>query len=79
MLNLFKLYRFNLIKEPQNDTVIVEEPPPPPAKITAPLELYEEDSEDFPEDIYEQQLELQLQEEEKKKALREKVYFFLYK
>ena len=57
-----------------NDTV-VDEPPPPPAKITAPLALYDEDSEDFPEDIYDKQLQAEQEEENRKKAMRAKVIY----
>ena len=49
------------------------EPAPLPAKIAAPLEYYEKDGEDFPEDLYEQDA---IKEEEKRlaaEALRAKV------
>ena len=61
-------------KVPENDTLV--EPAPLPAKIAAPLEYYEKDGEDFPEDLYEQDA---IKEEEKRvaaEALRAKVYLF---
>ena len=51
---------------PQNETV--EEPLP--ARFEAPKELYEQDSEFFPEDLYEEELIAKEVEEGRQKALR---------
>ena len=56
--------------ETKNDTE--PEPEPLPAKIAAPLEFYEVDSEDFPEDKYDAILDEEYEQEEKNVAIREK-------
>ena len=66
---------FIFLKVPENDTVVEEAPLP--AKIAAPLEYYEKDGEDFPEDLYEQDA---IKEEEKRvaaEALRARVGNFV--
>jgi hypothetical protein len=63
------LSNINLL-ESENDTL--PEPEPLPAKIAAPLEFYEVDSEDFPEDKYDTVLDEEFEQEEKNIAVREK-------
>ena len=61
------LSAINLL-EPENET----EPEPLPAKIAAPLEFYAVDTEDFPEDKFEAQLDEEWEQEEVNIAVREK-------
>ena len=49
------------------------EPPPIAAKITAPLSFYEMDTELFPEEIYEMELEAARIKKEEEDALRKRV------
>jgi len=56
--------------EAKNDTE--PEPEPLPAKIAAPLEFYEVESEEFPEDKYDAILDEEFEQEEKNIAIREK-------
>jgi len=63
------LSNINLL-ESENETI--PEPEPLPAKIAAPLEFYEVDTEDFPEDKYETVLDEEFEQEEKNIAVREK-------
>lgn len=63
------LSQINLL-ETKNDTE--PEPEPLPAKIAAPLEFYEVDSEDFPEDKYEAILDEEYEQEEQNIVVREK-------
>lgn len=58
-------------KVPQNETV--EEPVP--SRLEAPQNLYDQDSEDFPEDLYDKELEAKAANEAKEQALRVEVGF----
>ena len=71
MFFFFQILILLIIKEGENDTYV--EPPPIPAKITAPLKFYETDSEMFPEDLWQLELEEQRLKEEADDALRKKV------
>ena len=61
--------------EPQNDTE--PEPVPLPAKITVPLKFYEQDGEDFPEDLNDLEVVKQEEIEIKAEGVRNKVNNYL--
>lgn len=54
---------------PQNETEVVAQP----SRYEAPKELYEQDSEAFPEDLYEEELLAIAAKEERDQALRVEV------
>ena len=61
----------NTFLEPENDTEV--EPVPLPAKITVPLVFFEQDGEDFPEDLNDIEVLKQEEVEVKAEELRNKV------